>query len=107
MGERIVHAVGETFGGPAVLLLPDSNGRLSVRKEAMPCFLAHTDNACRAELDLLGLGHLISGKSGANPVLEGGDMIRYFQDGLESELHHHGREHVSLECRDGMFRQLP
>ncbi len=31
MGERIVRAVSETFGGAAVLLLPDEHGRLSVR----------------------------------------------------------------------------
>ena len=31
MGERIVHAVGETFGGAAILMLPDADGRLSVR----------------------------------------------------------------------------
>jgi two-component system sensor histidine kinase KdpD len=31
MGERIVQAVGETFGGLAILMLPDLNGRLSVR----------------------------------------------------------------------------
>ena len=31
MGERIVQAVSATFGGPAILMLPDGNGRLSVR----------------------------------------------------------------------------
>jgi two-component system sensor histidine kinase KdpD len=31
MGTRIVNAVGDTFGGPALLMMPDANGRLSVR----------------------------------------------------------------------------
>ena len=38
MGERIVQAVAETFGGPALLMLPDETGRLSVRAGATAGF---------------------------------------------------------------------